>query len=399
MRFRFLSIFVFILIGNFNASVFCADNDVLKVFSEGYKKNRESFTNISCKFRVTANLQSETSVQATKGILQKTSETTSQDGIWFVKDGSVRFELKCSTDNKIIVDKMNKEIQKKPLKQGEEKVTNVPCLDTFVMSSKDSFRLTYSDIMKVANIIPKGVEEGGVGVECSPFDMGIMARNEYSNPYRYLQDCINGRFTGRYEGTEEINGQRLEIVTFSTKTSGNQPRMKFGFDPKKGFLATYIADYNENTHKPNYEAFILETKKCSGDRFFPIKSVVVSFFRPDGKLSVRSIVVTDLDVDTPLDPNLFRFEIPVGAQVSVPSFKDQWLTVEEPLSIVPQDIEQLQKNCIEYAKAYIRKYTTPPGLEPNLRRGNWLRVICILLGLLLIGMGGRNLIRRWQTKK
>lgn len=395
MRFKLLSFFVFILIVNFNVFCFCTDNDAFKIFSEGYKKNRESFTNINCKFFVTRKLQSETVTQAINGVWHKTSETVTQNGIWLVKDGVTRFELKCELDvKKIVEEKMKKQASD----SKEKEFISVPCSDVFMLSSKDSFRLTYSDMMKVANIFPKGVHEGDYGIEFSPFDMGIMARNEYSNPSRYLQDCINGRFTGRYEGTEEINGQQLEIVTFSTQTSGNQPRMKFGFDPKQGFLATYIADYNENTHKPNYEAFILETKKCSGDRFFPVKSVVVTF-RND-KLFVRSIVVTDLDVDTPLDPNLFRFEIPKGSQVSVPSAKDQWLTVEEEsLSITPQDIEPLQKKCIEYAKAYIKKHTTPPDFEPNLQRGNWLRVILIAAGLILIVIGGGNLIRQWKMKK
>jgi hypothetical protein len=355
---------------------------------------------------MTQNLQSETVAQAVKGIWQQTSETVTQDGIWLVQDGTVRFELKCSTDDKILTEKISKQnleqldkkIKESPSKPREQKFIKVPCLDSFLMESKNSFRLTYSDRMKVANITPQGVNEAGIGIELSPFDMGIMARNEYANPSRCLQECINDRFIGCYEGTKEINGRQLEIVTISTKTGGNRPIMKFGFDPKQGFLVTYIADYDARTYNPNYEAFILETKKCSGDRFFPVKSVVVTY-RPNDKLSVRNIVVTDLDVDTPLDPALFRFEIPKGAQVSVPSAKDQWLIVEEPLLITPQDIEPLQKKCIEYARVYIKKHTTPPEFEPNLKRGNWLRVILIVLGLLLIGIAVRNIIRQWKMKK
>jgi hypothetical protein len=355
---------------------------------------------------MTQNLQSETVTQAVKGIWQQTSETITKDGIWLVQDGSVRFELKCSVEDKILSDKISKqnleqlekEIREDPSKAGKKRIVRLHCSDKFVMSSKDSFRLTYSDRLKVANITPKGVGESDTGIECGPFDMGIMARNEYSNPSRYLQDCINGRLIGRYEGTQEINGQQLEIITVSIKTSVNQPVMKLGFDPKQGFLATYIANYDTKTRKPNYEAFILETKKCSGDRFFPVKSVVVTY-RPNDKLFVRNIVVTDLDVDTPLDPALFRLEIPKGAQVTVPSAKDQWLTVEEEsLSIIPQDIEQLQKKCIEYTKDYIKKHTTPPEFEPNLQRGMWIKTILIVVGLILIVIGGRGIIRNMKNK-
>jgi hypothetical protein len=355
---------------------------------------------------VTHNLQSETVAQAVKGVWQQTAETAAQNGTWLVKDGVTRFELKCELDVKKIVAEEIKKIEQQKSSgswKGDVKgdFIRVPCADKFVLSSKDSFRFTYSDIINGGNVIPKGVQEGGIRIECGPFDMGIMARNEYSNPYRQLQICINdSRFTGRYEGTEEINGQQLEIVTISTKTSSHQPIMKFGFDPKQGFLATYIAEYNESTHKPICEAFILETKKCSGDRFFPVKSVVGTF-RPNNnnKLSIRNIVVTDLDVDTPLDPDLFRFEIPAGSQVSVPSIKDQWMIVEEPLSIMPQDIEQLQQKCIEYAKAYIKKHTTLPEFEPDLKRGNWIKTILIVAGLILIGIGVGNIIRQWKMRK
>jgi hypothetical protein len=395
-------IFLFLLLIFINVTIQVvqgADNDVFRVLSEGYKKNRESFTNVNCKFQLTRNANVENIQQAVKDELQHGTDTVIQDGVLLIKEGNVRFELKCRINVKKIAEDKLKNIFDtiKNHSNDTQRSIPMPCLDVFVMSSIDSYRLTYSNINETANIFPRGIQEGSYGIELSPFDMGIMARNEYLSPYKYLQDCISGKYLGQYEGTQEINGQQLEVVTFSTKESNNHPRMKFGFDPKKGFLATYIIAYDDKTHAPLYEAFILDVKHCSDNRFFPVKSVVIIYL--DGKKYVNSFVVTELDVDTPLDLNLLRFEIPKGAQVSVPSFRDQWLTVEEPLSIIPQDIEQLQKKCIEYAKAYIKKHTTPPEFEPSLKRGNWWRVIFIVAGLILIGVGGGNLIRQWKMKK
>jgi hypothetical protein len=402
---------------------FASDNDVFRVLSEGYKKNRDSFPNMNCKFRFTWKAKADSIQQAIDYKYEITPKTVFKDGKLISKDRNTYFELRCSPEDKIITEKQRKEgITKKSNQQDSQKsktdkkdegrelsnnIVTVRCLDSVVLVSKDLYRLTYSESRRVANILPSGVEEGGIGIEHSPFDMGVMARNEYSNPHRYLQDCIRGRFSGKYEGTQEINGQQLEIVTFSTKDSNNQPSMKFGFDPKKGFLATYIADYDNKTHIPRQEAFITETKHCSGDRYFPMRSVVVypeNELYPinDGKYRINSFEVTELNVDTPPDSNLVQIELPKGAQVSVSSFKDQWLTVEEPLSITPQDIKQLQKNCIEYANAYIKKHTTPPEFEPafkpNLQRGMWIKTILIVVGLILIVIGGRGIIRNMKNK-
>jgi hypothetical protein len=410
---RMIKICACLLIGlSFLAkSSYCSDNDVFRVLSESYKKNRDSFTNVNCKFLVTLHAQAETIPQALEGKSKNTSKTVVQNGLLLIKDGDIRFELQCRDDlKKITEDKLKSffgESKKNQSHDVQEQMITVPCLDHFVLSTKDLYRLTYSDTIEVANIIPKGVEEGGVGVEFSPFDMGVMARNEYSNPYRYLQDCISGRFFGCYEGTQEINGQQLEIVTFSTKDSNNQPAMKFGFDPKKGFLATYIADYDNKTHTPIYEAFIMETKRCSGDRYFPMRSVVVfseneKFRINDGKYRVNSIEVTELDVDTPLDLNRLRFEIPKGTQVSVPSFENQWMNAEEAISMTPQEIEKLHQNCIAYAKAYIERHTTPSFSnlsEPNLQRGMWIKTILIVIGLTLIAIGGRGILRRYKMNR
>jgi hypothetical protein len=374
------------------------DNDVFRVFSEGYKKNRESFTNVNCKFQLTRNANVENIQQAIRGELQHGSDTVIQDGVLLIKEGNVRFELKCRMNvKKIAEDKLKNisDMTKTNHFNDIQRAIPMPCLDVFVMSSIDSYRLTYSNINETANIFPRGIQEGSYGVELSPFDMGIMARNEYLSPYKYLQDCISGRYLGRYEGTQEINGQQLEVVTFSTKDSNNHPRMKFGFDPKKGFLAMYIIAYDDKTHAPLYEAFILDAKYCSGNRFFPVKSVVVIYL--DGKKYVNSFVVTELDIDTPLDPNLLCFEIPKGDQINVPSLDNQWMDVEESISVTPQEIEKLHQNCIAYAKAYLERYQMPPFsnfAEPNLKRGMWIKTILIVVGLVLIIIGGRGILRR-----
>jgi hypothetical protein len=399
MRLRIFFICILVVIFLYQKQGFASDNDVFRVLSEGYKKNRDSFTDVNCKFLVTQHAQAETIPQAIEGQWKITSKTVIRDGIMLVKEGNIRFELKCKLDvEKFVEDELKKQIATSKTNQSndtQKSMITVPCLDNLVLSTKDLYRLTYSSIGKIVNIIPKGVEEGGVGIEFSPFDMGVMARNEYSNPYKYLQDSIRGRFSGKYEGTQEINGQQLEIVTFSTKESNNHPRMKFGFDPKKGFLVTYITTYDNKTHTPIYEAFIAETKHCSGNRYFPMRSVIV--YPEKGKYRVNSIEVTELDVDTPPDSSLLQLEIPKGYQINVPSFENQWMKAEETILVTPQEIEKLHQNCIAYGKAYLERYQTPPFsnfAEPNLKRGMWIKTILIVVGLILIVIGGRGILRR-----
>jgi hypothetical protein len=398
------------------------DNQVFQVLSTAYKKNRDSFPNINCKFRVIIHAKSNSIQQAIDYKYEITQKTVIQEGKLISKDGNTYFERICSQNDKIMTKNIlknafnQKDVHDSSNNKEDNNVIKIPggtaitirCSDVVLLVSKDLYRLTYSDVGHVANIFPSGVEEGGYGIEFSPFDMGVMARNEYSNPHRYLQDCIRGRFSGKYEGTQEINGQQLEIVTFSTKDSNNQPSMKFGFDPKKGFLATYIADYNIKTHNLVTEAFITETKHCSGDRYFPMRSVVIypeneNYRINDGKYRVNSIEVTELDIDTPPDLNLVQIELPKGTQVTAPSFKSQWMNVEEEetLLVTPQEIKKLHQNCIAYGKAYLERRQSPPFsnfAEPNLKRGMWIKTILIVVGLVLIIIGGQGILRRKRNK-
>ncbi|MDR2705867.1 MAG: hypothetical protein LBC02_08840 [Planctomycetaceae bacterium] len=378
------------------------------MLSTAYKKNRDSFTNINCKFKFIWKAKADSIQQAIDHKYEITPNTVLHDGKLISKNGDTYFERICSQEDKI----KNENILKEAFNQQKDNsiiingkkvvLVKARCHDVILLVSKDLYRLTYSESGRVANIIPSGVEEGGVGIEFSPFDMGVMARNEYSNPHRYLQDCIRGRFSGKYEGIQEINGQQLEVVTFSTKDSNNQPSMKFGFDPKKGFLATYIADYDSKTHALRYEAFITETKHCSGDRYFPMRSVIVmpeneSYRINDGKYYVNSIEVTELDVDTPPNSKLLQLEIAKDCEISVPSFKNQWMKAEKTISVTPKEIKKLHKKCIAYGKAYLEQHQTPPlsnFTEPNLKRGMWIKTILIVVGLILIMIGGLRILRR-----
>jgi hypothetical protein len=405
-----------------------SNNQVLHVLSEDYKKNRDSFPNMNCKFRFTWKAKADSIQQAIDYKYEVTQNTVFKEGKLISNEGNTYFELKCSQEDKIITEttlkktfnqknnnvvinktdeKLTKLLTGMLFPEGEGGIVLIRCSDVVLLVSKDLYRMSYSEVGRVANIHPRGVMEGEYGIECSPFDMGVMARNEYSNPHRYLQDCVRGRFSGKYEGTQEINGQQLEIVTFSTKDSNNHPRMKFGFDPKKGFLATYIVDYDDKTHIPHYEAFITETKHCSGDRYFPMRSVVVHpekehYQINDEKYWVNSFEVTELDVDTPPDSNLIQIELPKGTQVTAPSFKSQWMNVEEETILVtPQEIEKLHQNCIAYGKAYLERRQAPPFFnfaEPNLKRGMWIKTILIVVGLILIVIGGRGIIRNMKNK-
>jgi hypothetical protein len=367
---------------------------------------------MNCKFKFTWRAKADSIQQAFDYKYEITPNTVVHDGKLISKDRNIYFELKSPQEYR----EKQEKARQQDTRETDTTVTSygtqlrfviipLPSMDRNYLVSKDLDILGYSQNKNesVVNILLNGVEEGHFGIEYSPFDMGVMARNEYSSPHRYLQGCIQGKFSGKYEGTQEINGQQLEIVTFSTKDSNNHPAMKFGFDPKQGFLATYIIDYDNETHIPIYEAFITETKLCSGGRYFPMRSVVVwrendRYRVNDGKYKVDSFEVTELDVDTPPDSNLLQIELPKGTRVVAQSGENQWMNTDKTIIVTPQKIKKLQKQCVAYGKAYLKKRQISSLFnftEINLLRGMWIKRTFIVVGLILIVIA---IVRRMMNK-
>jgi hypothetical protein len=359
------------------------EQSALHVLSEGYLHNRNSFDSIDCRFTLARTTARSTS-EAIAG--QFVGKTVSYACLWLVNKEYVRFEKKCPEDLK----KETVAVMEKHAKSGAAgsskgpSVLAIPCKDELLLRNRNSsYGLSYSELIECATLTPKGVRDEG-GIRGTPFDMEVMAADEYSNPHRNLQDCISGRFDGKYVGKENVKGRNLEVVSLAHK--GKQERMRFGFDPERGYLPVYISDRApEDGYTLTYEAFITDARKCSGGRWFPTRCVVVYLrhSKVDGEIRVVEIKVTQLDVDNPPAHDRFDITIPAGFQVSVPSLDNQWLHVSTAITVGPGSLAQLHAMCADHGKTYLEKRKIPND-RPVLQSPGWKRFVAMGVGLVVI---------------
>ncbi|MBX9655747.1 hypothetical protein K2Y11_19190 [bacterium] len=212
--------------------------------------------------------------------------------------------------------------------------------DNHVLLGED-LAVTYTKKQRVVNVFDS--RDKGFGIRVSPFNVDLMGRNEYSNPSRYLNDCLSGRFTGHYLGEQVIQGMNCVVVKVDTPIGV----VTFGFDPTKNFALRYQADDRRDAGRI-YEVFITDYQPV-GEAWFPFRTVVV--LRPgNGAVEVNEIKVTLLDTDTAIKDEEFRFDIDANTNIAVAELPYQRTTRQretitlrdfrsllEKYSIIPQE--------------------------------------------------------------
>ena len=137
--------------------------------------------------------------------------------------------------------------------------------------------MTVGPQMSVANLhLPAA--KSRVGIRKTPFNVDIMGCDETSSPSRYLNDCLAGRagMESHFLGTERVNGVELLMVSIRCK---GFPDIKYGFDPKRGYLLAYYAWTDDKTGKKSSEVFL-----ARGEAMFQgtVVSHAVGLFQPNG---------------------------------------------------------------------------------------------------------------------
>ncbi len=380
-------------------------DEALQVLAEGYQSNRTSFSHIDCRFNVIRRGRCENTEQVLDGTWTKGEDSYVQEGRLLEKDGKVRFELHCPLELQVndagaFIREHEEKAEADPSPNegaATKSLIPLPCSRSFILQSADNFRFTYSQLGQVANIFPKGVSEESGGVSMSPLDLGCMGKGEMFGPYRFLRDGVANRFVGTYEGAKVINARTVEIASFTSAEGPSKSIYRFGIDPDRGYLCTYLAHINDAGELTS-AAYVLDVEECSGGRFFPTHSIVaVRSMNPEYRYSVREFKVEELDVDNPPDDSLFAFEIPKGTQVTAPSFDNQWFNAEEWITVAPEGIEDLYDRCAAYGAAYEEDVRMPeePGLP---ERGPGWRILWGIAGVALLCVTIVAMIQRRSRK-
>jgi hypothetical protein len=389
------------------------DRDAIGVAAEGYQANREAFSSIRCRHVVT-----KTSTRSVEDALRGSfvGDPLVFDCLWLVHGAKVRYEKVCRSapkDLAPLIEAARKEQDRTQADSGGAKSKkfsfSVPCANSGVLRN-GSYGLAYTpDTAQGANLFPPD-QEDGYGVRMTPFDMDIMGGDETGNPARVLKDCLEGRYSGSFDGTEKVLGvDALAFTARFTSDLGKPPSIgkvayRLLFDPRRGYLPIHMSGGDWETGEKRYETYMTHVRACSRDRWFPERCVVVSGFSGKGPHSCTEVKVVELDVDNPPPDEEFCTVLGAGASVSVRN-RREFFTLQADEKVMATDLERLHQRCIEGGKKYAEEEALAKraGLakwaEPDLVPHNRLRwlltagVGCALAAAVVWSLS------RWRRRK
>lgn len=316
-------------------------SDAFAALADGYERNRESFPSLDCTFRHIKSF-SPTREDALKG--RMTGKETVRSGKWLVSGTLVRYELLCDPE---LIHEAERRMTA-ALKSGGDSMVSVPCIDVFYLKNTD-FTLRYGPLTLAANMFTN-TDVDPTGIRVTPFNVDFMGADEYSNPARYLRDCISGRFEGTFLGRENILGVNALCVSLRYPNG----RMKFAFDPERNYMLLFQSD--EQNGEALYEVFALGAREFSGGRWFPTK--VIKLINPSkhGEMEVEQVLVDSIHVDMPIAKERFELTLAKGTQVSVGG-RAEWTNIMNAETINVDGLADLNQRCVAQGKAYQSRRT------------------------------------------
>ena len=348
-----------------------SNQDAIGVMAEGYSRNRESFPVINCRFTFVRG-QADSLEDALSGNLGE--ERITQTGHWLVDGSSVRYELLCDPA-------MNEETFRRMEAHtpADGPSIAVPCSDLFYLRSNE-YSLRYSPMNLSANLFGVGDADAG-GIRVTPFNIDVMGADEYSNPARYLRDCLDGRFQGHFEGSERIGEADVLVVSIEERAGpdGTMVGHKYALDPNRGYLPVRISDTSPRSGKRFYSVHLLQAQEFSGDRWFPTDVVKVISPDTDPPFDVDRIQVEQLDVDR--NVNADEFTLPLASETQVNVLRRmEWTYVTDSEAVHIDDLPALHERCVANGAAYVAKqerHSQPDGTSPASSRSRSIMLLVV----------------------
>ncbi len=304
--------------------------EALEAMADGCQRNSDSFRFFTCRFEVVRQ-KADTIEDALKGDFHEPTTRIGQTeyGLWLVNGEKVRFDL---TNDEATL-KATREKMRSPEPQDvtpQEDGSNlmsIPGSAHYYLANAE-FTLRYGPVISCVNIANKKVHQ--MGIRRTPLDMDTLLKGGIATPAWSIRTALkgeivpsfdgskhyNGRRHVQYDGTEEVNGVRT--MAASVGPTPDSMMMKYFLDPRRGFLPVHHWSRDPRTGEKMLALFITDVKECSGGRWFPMRSVVISNPDSNGPFSVTEFKVTKLDVDNPPPDDQFYVDVAAGTQVSVP---------------------------------------------------------------------------------
>lgn len=384
----FLALGLIVQARDINGSTGSDEESAIGAIAEGYAHNRNAFRNIDCRFsfiRGTA----ESVNAAVRGEFLTRSDA--REAHWLVSGPRARYEMLCGEAEKR---RTQEQVQSAKPRVGTPKETEIPveCAEEFFLQDKNGPSLGYWPLNETANLFRSGDPKPS-GIRITPFSMNLMGENERSGPDRYLSDHVAGRNAARFVGVERILGQEVVLVE-----CGERVRVRFGFDPARGYMLASISLKKRDEQERLAEAFVTQAREFPDCGWFPMRTVVINNPDGPGPYATEEIRVTELDVDREPNPQEFSLTLPRGTQVNVIG-APEWVVMKQDETVNADELAELHQRAIENGKwSTEAAQTTPePGgpeaPQPRTVAGK-LNTILIVHAIGFALVGGLLLLRR-----
>ena len=142
------------------------DEEALENIAKVYSENREKLRSFTCRFKVTEGM----AANEADGLAGKFPPKSVQNGLWIVRDGDVRYELRC-VKGELTREELNRKGPDEILPNGLGISAGGDCVSELELySEKSRIRATIGLTLNVVNLHEKGTTE----VVRTPVSMGIL---------------------------------------------------------------------------------------------------------------------------------------------------------------------------------------------------------------------------------
>lgn len=293
----------------------------------GFIANRNAFDVIECRYQL-RHFSVDGDVEDVA--LDRAEPTAVADGL-FVRDGTrERREVNISDED------MNRNLKNRggifdtthQLLNGERGLYHARDLSSCVLYSR-AFPAT-------DNIVP------------TPFKWGIFTFPED----RYNVDCLTRQDGRQYrvnvmaqpcpaEPHAAVSSSELVGIEYVERIKNVVLKIEFFLSPNHGHLPIVGKKYIDDALRQ--KLIITDIRRVEGERFYPMRSLLMqmSHEAPDRVVAVGETRVTELTVDRPIDPSIFRVEFAKNTIVRDGADNRSQYVINEPRVVTFDDLDEL----------------------------------------------------------
>ena len=245
------------------------------IAAQGYLANREAFPFFRCRIEA-VDAKADSVQAAIAGKLFDYSPRS--DGVWVVDGEKTYLRLSCDESH-------FEAALAKARKENSKTVPHPYITDHFLSDGRLKLRSGVS--VKVANFYTPEQE--------FPETYYTTWRTGVASVGTLLQDCLEGRKFGRFEGYDDSFGKGLWRFSVGF-TSEKDICARFLLDPNRGFLPVCYWLITDD-RKAYTQEIITEFEECSGRRWFPKRLLVILLPEEKPPYRVSDYRVSSLDAE------------------------------------------------------------------------------------------------------